>query len=177
MKLYRVYPGSVRTPGQSTDPSPGTPEPISIDLEHVRLPSYVVGQLLRRAHVRAARAFSAALAPLGIEGRHFGVLAVLAGAGSLTQRDLVERVGSDRVSMMRIVDDLEAAGLALRRPVPGDRRLRAVELTDQGRELFHTAEQAAYDVADGLLAHLDHGEREQLTDLLHRFADPPASHA
>jgi MarR family transcriptional regulator, lower aerobic nicotinate degradation pathway regulator len=97
------------------------------------MPPYAVGQLLRRAHTRAARAFAEALAPLGIEGRHFGVLAVVAEHGPQTQRDLVERVGSDRVSMMRIVDDLEARALATRRPVPGDRRLRAVELTDRGR--------------------------------------------
>ena len=107
------------------------------------MPPYAVGQLLRRAHTRAARAFAEALAPLGIEGRHFGVLAVVAEHGPQTQRDLVERVGSDRVSMMRIVDDLEARALALRRPVPGDRRLRAVELTDRGREVFRAAEKTS----------------------------------
>ena len=136
---------------------------------------YAVGQLLRRAHSRAARAFTAALTPLGIEGRHFGVLLVLAGDGSQTQRDLAERVGSDRVSMMRIVDDLEARGLAVRRPVPGDRRLRAVELTDHGRDVFHAAEKSARATSEALLAHLEPAERTALTGLLLRFlqgADP-----
>ena len=133
------------------------------------LPPYAVGQLLRRAHTRAARAFAEALAPLGIEGRHFGVLAVVAEHGPQTQRDLVERVGSDRVSMMRIVDDLEARALALRRPVPGDRRLRAVELTDRGREVFRAAEDIARTTGQALLAHLDAAERTALTDLLARF--------
>jgi DNA-binding MarR family transcriptional regulator len=133
------------------------------------LPPYAVGQLLRRAHTRAARAFGEALAPLGIEGRHFGVLAVLADHGPRTQRDLVERVGSDRVSMMRIVDDLETRELAVRRPVPGDRRLRAVELTDQGREVFHSAESVARETSQALLAHLDTSERTALTGLLARF--------
>lgn len=133
------------------------------------LPPYAVGQLLRRAHTRAARAFAEALAPLGIEGRHFGVLAVVAEHGPQTQRDLVERVGSDRVSMMRIVDDLEARELAVRRPVPGDRRLRAVELTDRGREAFRAAEDVARKTGDTLLAHLDAGERAALTGLLARF--------
>lgn len=139
------------------------------------LPPYAVGQLLRRAHSRAARAFAVALAPLGIEGRHFGVLLILAGNRPQTQRDLVERVGSDRVSMMRIVDDLEARELAVRRPVPGDRRLRAVELTDRGREVFRAAEKSARRTSEGLLAHLEPAERTALTGLLLRFlqeADP-----
>jgi DNA-binding MarR family transcriptional regulator len=134
-----------------------------------QLPPYAVGQLLRRAHARAARAFGEALTPLGIEGRHFGVLAVLADRGSQTQRDLVERVGSDRVSMMRIVDDLEARKLAVRRAVPGDRRLRAVELTEHGREVFHTAEKTARKTSEALLAHLEPAERTALTGLLSRF--------
>lgn len=134
-------------------------------------PPYAVGPLLRRAHMRAARAFSEALAPLGIEGRHFGVLAVLAD-GAQTQRDLVAVVGSDRVSMMRIVDDLEARELATRRAVPGDRRLRAVELTDRGRVVYRDAEKTAERIGAALLEHLEPKERSVLIRLLGRFVDP-----
>lgn len=129
---------------------------------------YAVGPLLQRAHRRAARAFSDALSPLGIEGRHFGVLAALVD-GSRSQRDLVEDIGSDRVSMMRIVDDLEARELARRRAVPGDRRLRAVELTDHGRAVFHEAEKTARSTSEALLADLDPNERSTLIALLTRF--------
>ena len=157
---------TVRMSGAPAEPRPEVVDPAAF-------PPYAVGQLLRRAHAQAARAFSAALAPTGIEGRHFGVLAALAAGGPQTQRDLVERVGSDRVSMMRIVDDLEARDLAVRRPVPGDRRLRAVELTDLGREVFHTAEQIAHSTADALLTHLEPDERAQLTRLLWRLIQTP----
>jgi DNA-binding MarR family transcriptional regulator len=132
---------------------------------------YAVGPLLRRAHSRAARAFNDGLAPLEIEGRHFGVLAALAD-GPRTQRDLVEDLGGDRVSMMRIVDDLEARGLAGRRAVPGDRRLRAVELTDHGCAVFRDAEKTARSTGEALLAHLDPNERSTLVALLDRFVDP-----
>jgi DNA-binding MarR family transcriptional regulator len=77
--------------------------------------------------------------------------------------------------MMRIVDDLEARGLAVRRPVPGDRRLRAVELTDHGRDVFHAAKKSARETSEALLAHLEPAERSALTGLLLRFleaADP-----
>jgi DNA-binding MarR family transcriptional regulator len=139
------------------------------------VPPYALGPLLRRGHTRAARAFNEALAPLGIEGRHFGVLAALVD-GSRPQRDLVEDVGSDRVSMMRIVDDLEARELAIRRAVPGDRRLRRVELTDHGREVFRDAEKAARATSEALLAHLNPHERSTLIALLARFVDPEPPH-
>jgi MarR family transcriptional regulator, lower aerobic nicotinate degradation pathway regulator len=132
---------------------------------------HAVGPLLRRAHARAARAFSEGLAPLGIEGRHFGVMAALVD-GPRTQRDLVDDVGTDRVSMMRIVDDLEARELARRRAVPGDRRLRAVELTDHGRAVVHEAEGTARSTGEALLAHLDPDERSTLIALLGRFVSP-----
>jgi hypothetical protein len=67
-----------------------------------------------------------ALRPLGIELRHFAVLLVLVNRGPTEQRDLVEATGSDNAGIMRVVDDLERKGLAVRKSVPGDRRVRAV---------------------------------------------------
>ncbi len=48
---------------------------------------------------------------------------------------------------MRVVDDLERRGLAVRRNVPGDRRVRAVEITPEGVELFDAAHVAAAPLA------------------------------
>ena len=93
---------------------------------------FALGLLLRRAHWRAAAVMSEALRPLGIELRHFAVLLVLVNRGPTEQRDLVEATGSDKAGIMRIVDDLERDGLAVRKSVPGDRRVRAVEITPKG---------------------------------------------
>jgi DNA-binding MarR family transcriptional regulator len=130
---------------------------------------FALGLLLRRAHWRAAAVMSEALRPLGIELRHFAVLIVLVDRGPTGQRDLVEATGSDKAGIMRVVDDLERRGLAVRKSVPGDRRARAVEITPQGTELFDAAHVAAEPLAERLVAVLGHGEREQLTDLLTRF--------
>jgi MarR family transcriptional regulator, lower aerobic nicotinate degradation pathway regulator len=71
-----------------------------------------------------------ALRPLDFELRHFAVLLVLVIRGPTEQRDLVEATGgSDKAGIMRVVDDLERKRLAVRKPVPGDRRVRAVEIT------------------------------------------------
>lgn len=112
---------------------------------------------------------SDALRPLGIELRHFAVLLVLVHRGPTEQRDLVQATGSDKAGIMRVVDDLERKGLAVRKSVPGDRRVRAVEITRKGVELFDAAHVAAQPIAERLVSVMGPGEAEQLTELLTRF--------
>lgn len=133
---------------------------------------FALGLLLRQAHWRAGAVMSEALRPLGIELRHFAVLIVLVDRGPTVQRDLAVATGSDKAGIMRVVDDLERKGLAVRKAVPGDRRVRSVEITPQGVELFDAAHVAAAPLAERLVAQLAPGEREQFMDLLTRFAYP-----
>jgi DNA-binding MarR family transcriptional regulator len=135
---------------------------------------FALGQMMRRAHDRAASRLIGALRPLGLELRHFAVLIALNADGAMSQSDLVAAAGTDKASMVRVVDDLEARGLVTRRPVPGDRRKHAVEMTPRGLEVFDAAHVAARPIADRLVAHLRPGEAEQLLDLLTRFTYPPA---
>jgi DNA-binding MarR family transcriptional regulator len=134
---------------------------------------FALGLLLRRAHARAAAAMAAAVRPFGLELRHFAVLIVLADRGPTTQRDLVGATGFDKAGIMRVVDDLEEKALAVRRAVPGDRRVRAVEITARGMEVFDAAHVDAAGLAEGLVAHLRPGEAGRLMDLLTRFTYPP----
>jgi DNA-binding MarR family transcriptional regulator len=118
-----------------------------------------------------------ALQPLGIELRHFAVLMVLVNRGPTVQRDLAATTGSDKAGIMRVVDDLERRGLAVRKTVPGDRRVRAVEITPRGIELFDAAHVAAEPLAERLVADLGPGEPEQLTSLLTRISYPAGTEA
>ncbi|MGW0946576.1 MarR family winged helix-turn-helix transcriptional regulator [Streptomyces sp. NPDC002623] len=138
---------------------------------------FALGLLLRRAHWRAAAVMTEALRPLGIELRHFAVLLVLVDRGPTVQRDLATETGSDKAGIMRVVDDLERKGLAVRKAVPGDRRVRAVEITPQGIELFDAAHVAAAPLTGRLVADLGPGEPERLTELLTRFAHPAGDEA
>lgn len=138
---------------------------------------FALGLLLRRAHWRAAEVLTEALRPLGVELRHFAVLIVLVNRGPTVQRDLATATGSDKAGIMRVVDDLERRGLAIRKTVPGDRRVRAVEITPQGLELFDRAHVAAEPLAAQLVAELGPGEPERLADLLTRISYPAGSGA
>jgi DNA-binding MarR family transcriptional regulator len=138
---------------------------------------FALGLLMRRAHDRAAGGLVEALRPLGLELRHFAVLIALNANGAMNQSALVATVGTDKASMVRVVDDQEARGLVTRRPFPGDRRVHVVEMTPQGLEAFDAAHVSARPIADGLVAHLRPGEAAQLLDLLTRFTYPPSDPA
>ena len=128
-----------------------------------------IGQLLASAHKRAARTFAESLTPLGIDGRLFGVLTTLGRLGPATQARLVTELDGDKSTMMRTVDELEELGLAVRQAVPGDRRARAVALTDEGREVLTAARLTADRVAGQLFAGLSDADRVALRDLLAAF--------
>ncbi|WP_329566749.1 MarR family winged helix-turn-helix transcriptional regulator [Kitasatospora sp. NBC_01266] len=129
-----------------------------------------LGMNLRRAHGRAAQAFAAELEPLGIENRLAGILMQLGRHGPQTQRQLMLRVSSDKSSMVRSVDDLEARGLAARTPHPTDRRAHAVAITPAGEALLTRILLAAERVEQQLLSCLEPDEQRLLGTLLERFA-------
>jgi MarR family transcriptional regulator, lower aerobic nicotinate degradation pathway regulator len=133
---------------------------------------YEIGFLLRRANVRSLAAFKAALAPLGIEPRHFAVLHELADTPH-SQRRLVDLVGSDKSAMVRLIDDLERAGLVNRQMSLQDRRVQVITLTDKGTATVRAAQDNATDVAAGLTEHMSPASRQQLADLLREFVAGP----
>jgi DNA-binding MarR family transcriptional regulator len=110
-----------------------------------------------------------------LELRHFAVLIALNAHGSMTQRELVDELGSEKSNMVRVIDDLERAGLVERRPVPADRRAHAVAMTAKGADVFDAAHEPAHDIAAELVAHLAPSEAKQLLDLLSRFTYPPTT--
>lgn len=133
-------------------------------------PTAEIGLLLRLAHRRAAKAFGEQLHPLGIDNRHAGVLLQIEQAQRVTQRQLIDLIGSDKSTMVRTIDELEARGLAARRPHPEDRRAHVIEVAAAGSELLAQVRAAAMRAGDGLLACLEPAEQEQLAALLTRFA-------
>ena len=61
------------------------------------------------------------------------VLSALAAEDGRSQRELVEALGIDRSTMVRLIDALEAQGFAERRPHATDRRAYSVHITPAGR--------------------------------------------
>src|SRR5215471_9791273 len=96
--------------------------------------------LLRRVTEAAGRMANAHLAPLGIDTRHYTVLAVVAAGGGSSQRSIADTLGFDRATVVALVDVLENLGLVRRIRSREDRRANAVEATTKGRRLLKRAD-------------------------------------
>jgi DNA-binding MarR family transcriptional regulator len=92
------------------------------------------GYLLARLGESSRRRFHEALEPEGLHPRDFGVMTMVAAQPGMSQQQLHEQTAIDPSSMVSVIDELEARGLAERRPDPLDRRARAIFLTEPGRE-------------------------------------------
>ena len=128
-----------------------------------------LGLLLRQSHQRAAGSLNNALTPLGLTGRHFGVMMLLHRDGTSTQRDLIRQTGSDKAGMTRTVEDLENLGYLSRTRSASDKRVADLRLTSDGIEAFGTAQSLAVGAAEELFGSFTSAELETLENLLTRF--------
>ncbi len=109
-----------------------------------------------------------AMEGLGVSPRGFSVLTT-ALAGDYTQTELARMVGLDKTTMVVTLDELEAAGLAERRPSPTDRRARVIAVTDAGERKVREAEEIAALTNEDVLGVLDPEEREAFLGALTRL--------
>jgi DNA-binding MarR family transcriptional regulator len=129
------------------------------------------GYLLYRLGLRSGQLFNASLQESGLRLRHYALLRFLATGEGALQRELSARLGYDPSAIVGLVDDLERAGFAERRPSPDDRRSRIVVLTDDGRGFLRDTDEAGLRVTAELLEPLGADERETLHGLLQRVAE------
>lgn len=116
-----------------------------------------------------ATRMTAALAEIGLTPRDQCVL-VHALPGELTQIELAKVADLDKTTMVVTLDGLEAAGYAVRRPDPADRRARIIGVTEAGQRIAATGSQIAERVHREVLAALPEAEREAFTRALTRLA-------
>ena len=139
--------------------------------------SEFAGQLLFRlwrvSHTRTAEA----LESLGLTTALFALLNVLGTREGAIQQELGSAMGVDPSTMVSLIDQLEAAGLAERRRRPTDCRAREVAITAKGRRMLKQARELATQVEDDVLRGLGEAERRRLLALLRRALDsaPPQS--
>lgn len=129
-----------------------------------------LGYLLSQIGYMAAKRFHTTMASLDMEPRHFFVLRVVAFQEGLSQQSLGEMLHIPASRMVAIVDALESAGLVERRPGPGDRRVRALHVTDAGREALQRAMGMAMHHESTVGTTLTPEERHQLVALLQKLA-------
>ena len=95
-------------------------------------------------------------------------LTYLARNEGVSQKRLAELIEIDPMSLVRILDRMEADGWVERRADPQDRRARCLVVTDQARPIIELVWQIVAETRAEALAGLTDPERAQLMSLLER---------
>jgi DNA-binding MarR family transcriptional regulator len=118
----------------------------------------------------------AACAATGVPAGVLKTLIHLSPDAASPMRDIAQHFGVDSSYVTTLVDDLEANGLAERRPHPTDRRVKTIVLTAKGIEARKQIEELMFDPPTCFAA-LSETERVQLLRVLRKLvaADPALS--
>jgi len=146
------------------------PDP-SAEIEVAEFAGQLFFRLWRASHTQTA----AALQSIGLTPALFAVLNYLRAREGAIQQQIGLAMGIDPSTMVSLVDQLERAGLAKRRPRPQDRRAREVLITPKGRRTLKRARELAEEVEGDVFQGLSPAERRQLVTLLRKAlaAAPP----
>src|SRR5438067_13935271 len=136
----------------------------SSDVEVAEFAGQLFFRLWRASHTRTADALNS----LGLTPALFALLNVLGAREGTIQQQLSSDMGIDPSAMVKLINELETAGLAERRRRPGDRRAWEVTITPEGRRTLERARGLAAQVEDEVLSGLTNGDRRQLLVLLRR---------
>jgi DNA-binding MarR family transcriptional regulator len=140
------------------------------DIEVAEFAGQLFFRLWRASHTRTAEALDS----IGLTPALFALLNVLGAREATIQQRLSSDMGIDPSAMVKLINDLESAGLAERRRRPGDRRAWEVTITPKGRRTLERARRLATQVEDEVLGGLTGSDRRQLLTLLRRaFATAP----
>lgn len=144
------------------------PSPPKPSAARLRVPGAAF--LLSQLGAHSGRLWARRLAPFGLDPRHVVLLRHVAAEEGRSQQALGEALGIPPSRMVALVDDLERRHLLERRPDPSDRRVRALYLTGEGRQLLGEVMRLSAEHERDLTRGLAPAEREQLVALLRRVA-------
>ncbi len=126
---------------------------------------------LMAALLRSGRLTEATLAKI-LEGvgltppQMWGLILLVRAGGRLPHKRLAERTGTAKSNITKLVDRLEAEGLARRVPDPDDRRGVIAEITEEGRRRHDEGLELVEEAERDLLGRLDPRDRAELARLL-----------
>jgi MarR family transcriptional regulator, lower aerobic nicotinate degradation pathway regulator len=136
--------------------------PVSTDVEVAEFAGQLFFRLWRASHTRTAEA----LGSVGLTPALFALLNVIGAREGSIQQELSSDMGIDPSAMVKLIDELERAGLAERRRRRGDRRAWEVAITAKGRRTLERARALVMQVEDEVLSGLGSADRRQLLTLL-----------
>lgn len=101
----------------------------------------LLGFQLRMAHVSMHRDFAAAMADVALTQKQYAALHLIRANPGASQADIAALLGTDRATMMALIDRLDQRELVERRRSNTDRRRQELHLTTSGKAFLTKAEQ------------------------------------
>jgi DNA-binding MarR family transcriptional regulator len=126
---------------------------------------------LRSAYMALHRSTEAAFAKHGVTADQFVLMLALQDGGTLTQRELVERISSDASTVRAMLVLLEKNGFVHRANHPVDSRAKSVELTSSGKKKLRQLWKVGQSIRDQMYGELSEREAGVLVTLLRRISE------
>ncbi|MDP3907422.1 MarR family winged helix-turn-helix transcriptional regulator [Novosphingobium sp.] len=114
------------------------------------------------------RSFDNRVRTLGVTGPQARLLLVLSVSEGENQGYYAERLDVEPITLCRMVDRMEEAGMLERRHDPADRRAWQLHLTDRSRPLIEALRDCVEQLDADMQAGLNPAERNALADALER---------
>jgi DNA-binding MarR family transcriptional regulator len=118
-----------------------------------------VSRLMRRRFDERARS-------IGVTRPQWRALTALSRAEGINQGALAERLEVEAITLCRMIDRLEEAGLVERRRAPADRRAWHIYLTSKSRPLLDQLRELGAELSDRALSGVSENQRHEMTAML-----------
>lgn len=128
---------------------------------------------LRRASRQLSHAHALAADRLNLKPYQFAALSLIARNPGITSSQLSDALGMRRPNFVRVLRDLESAGLVVRCVHADDGRASALRATTQGREQVSRLSPVLLQVEAESLGRLSSRESASLLDLLRKLCGEP----
>ena len=125
-----------------------------------------IGFLLGDAARLLRRSFDERARVMGVTRPQWRVLALLKRFDGSTQVTVADMLDVEPITLGRMIDRLQDAGLVERRADPSDRRIWRLHLTPEGQQKIVALRPTALAVFDDALAGLDDAQRLELEAML-----------
>ena len=110
-----------------------------------------------------------------INPHEWRILANLTRYPNISAAKVGEKIAMDKVAVSRAIKSLCDMGLVHKVFSPEDRRRSVLNLTEEGRDIYHKIEPLVIAYEESLLTILDKGELSQLDHLLSKLTDHVAT--
>lgn len=114
--------------------------------------------------------------PKEMARNEFGLLVNVSQMSGLDQKSIATHMAHDATTVGQLIDGLEAKGYVQRVASKADRRMKMIEITDQGRQLIEAYRPKVLKAQYDAIACLTQAEQTTLLDLLARVIEANPAH-